>query len=128
MKKDGILLSRKHGVNPSVGQCFLCLEDCDVILFGQLKNDKEAPRKVCLGPQHRCSKCEELTKEGIVFISVDDAKSKDMQNPWRTGGWVVIKEEAVKRIVHPPELLKSILGARFAFVPDDAWDMLGLPR
>jgi len=61
-------------------------------------------------------------------LSVDEAKTTDPQNPWRTDGWVVVKEEAVRRMVIPPELVEHICKSRVCFVPDDAWDKLGLPR
>lgn len=41
-----ILLSPKHGVNPSVGICAFCGHDKEVLLMGKLKNDAEAPSSV----------------------------------------------------------------------------------
>jgi hypothetical protein len=76
-----------------------------------------------------CSKCKELMEKGIILISVDSKESPDNDNPYRTGGWIVVKEEAVRRIgIKPVELEADILKRRVAFVPDDAWDMPGLPR
>jgi hypothetical protein len=63
------------------------------------------------------------------LISVDEAKSKgDMKNPWRTGGWCVVKEDAVRRMFSEGEMQESVLRYRMAFVEDGAWDELGLPR
>ena len=43
-KKEGsILLSPKHGANPSVARCICCGKDYGVALLGKLKNDEEAP-------------------------------------------------------------------------------------
>lgn len=50
------------------------------------------------------------------------------QNPYRTGGFCVMSEAFVKRVVRPQELVDHMLKARFAFVPDTVWDKLGLPR
>jgi hypothetical protein len=124
-----IRLSEKHGVNPSVEQCFVCLKDVGVVLFGRLEGDAEAPRKVCLGPSSEpCDECKKLMKQGVILISVDEAKTEDMQNPWRTGGWCVVKDDFIKRVFNPPELVEHVLARRMAFMPDDAWDALGLPR
>ncbi len=66
---------------------------------------------------------------GIILISVDEKKSDgNMQNPWRTGGWVVIKEEAVRRIFEGAPILDQVLDKRMAFISDEAWDTIGLPR
>lgn len=69
---DSITLSEKHGVNPALEVCFLCEKDIGVVLFGQLPEDKEAPKKVCLG--HICEECEERLKneKKVIFIEVDE--------------------------------------------------------
>lgn len=126
-----------HGLNPSIEQCFYCLGDKGVVLFGKLTKEAqeamgreddptEAPSKVCLN-REPCAECEEAMKIGVILISVRDGEN-DPANPYRTGGWVVLKEEAIRRIVSSPEARDSALRARFAFVPDEAWDMLQLPR
>ncbi len=128
MAKDYITLSDKHGVNPSLMQCFVCGKDVGVALFGRMKGDQEAPRRVCLD-QEPCDACREFMKLGIILISVDGERSKDdLKNPYRTGGWVVVTEDYIRRTVTEPELLKQTLEARVAFLPDEVWNALGLPR
>jgi len=128
MMSKGILLSEKHGVNPSVEQCFFCMKEFGLILFGRMNGDAEAPRIVCRGDS--CDECRGLMKKGVIFISVDEARSTDLNNPYRTGGWCVIKDDAVRRMISVASkgLLEDILKKRVAFVPDDAWDLMGLPR
>jgi hypothetical protein len=94
-----IRLSEKHGVNPSLAKCFCCGDDYGVILFGRMKEDKEAPRTVHMG---YCKKCEDAMKEGGVFIieARPSDKMEDRENPYRTGRLVCIKEEAFKRIIN----------------------------
>jgi hypothetical protein len=121
-------LSPEHGLNPSLEQCFVCMKDVRVILFGRMKGDAEAPRRVCLDKEP-CADCKKWMEQGVVLISVDEEKSKgDMQNPYRTGGWIVVRDDFIERVVQPEELRKAILKKRMAFIPDEAWDMLGLPR
>jgi hypothetical protein len=125
----GIVLSEEHGVNPSLEQCFVCLKDVGVVLFGKLRGDQEAPRRVCLDGSP-CSECEGYMKMGVILISVrapSPGEDVDESNPYRTGGWVVVKDQAVKRLELPAELEERILAQRMAFIPDDAWYMLGLP-
>lgn len=127
MSERGILLSERHGVNPAVTQCFVCMKDVGVALFGRMRNDREAPHRVCLD-EEPCDECKKYMEKGIILISVDEKKTEDSQNPWRTGGWVVVTEDAIRRIVKEQELADHICIRRMAFVPDEAWDVLGLPR
>lgn len=50
----------------------LCGESMDIILFGQLPDDKEAPKETCLG--RICDKCEAKLKEEEehLFIELDN--------------------------------------------------------
>ena len=124
----GIYLSPAHGVNPALEVCFYCQKERGVVLFGRLKGDAEAPRTVVLNKEP-CDNCKELMGRGIILISVDESKSDDSQNPWRTGGWVVVHERALRRWgIKSAELLETICKQRVAFLPDDVWDKIGLPR
>ena len=122
-----IRVSEQHGVNPSVEKCFFCQRDVGVVLFGRLPGDAEAPRSVTLD-ETPCSECRSLMDRGVILISVDEGKSGgDMRNPYRSGAWIVVTDSFIQREVAPP-LRDYILQKRAAFVPDSAWDNLGLPR
>lgn len=54
--------------------------------------------------------------------------TRPTSNPYRTGGWVVVAEKFVKRVICPSELVDHMLKVRFAFMPDEVWDNLGLPQ
>ena len=127
-RKDSIRLSERHGVNPSLGVCFYCNEDNgEIILPGRLKGDVEAPRKA-VWHKHPCDKCAGYMKQGIILISVNEKKSTDMDNPYRTGGWCVVKPEAIKRWSIDQAMCDSMLKHRFAWMEDEVWDLIGLPR
>lgn len=111
--KGGILLSDKHGVNPSLLQCFICGEDAGVALVGRLPGDVEAPRRMC-DPRYWCKRCEDVAKVGVFFIEVRD-DSRANENPFRTGRLAALTEEAVRRNVGEP-MLSNILKSRIAYV------------
>jgi hypothetical protein len=73
-------------------------------------------------------------EQGIILISIsDDTKEEDMKgkipNPYRTGGWCVVKQSFVERVMKPDDpMLDFMRRHRFAFITDQAWDFLGLPR
>jgi hypothetical protein len=121
----GIRLSRKYGVNPAVPKCFFCNRDKkEIILFGRMKDDVEAPHGKVIDKEP-CAECKKWMEQGIILISVRDGEEGD--NPYRTGRWVVVKDEAIKRF-NPPEFVEEVLKKRIAFVPDQVWTMLGLPK
>lgn len=123
-----IQLSPQYGVNPALEQCFVCMKDVGVVLFGRLRDDAEAPRKVCLPGREPCDECKGYMEQGVILISVDESKTDDPQNPWRSGGWIVVRDAAIKRLISNAELRDHILKKRVAFIPDQAWDALGFPR
>jgi len=128
MNKDSILVSPKHGLNPSLETCFICGEDKGtLILFGRIQGDEEAPRRTCVN-REPCEKCKEWMAQGVICISVDEKRSRNQANPYRTGGWVVLREEAIRRIVSPPELAEEICKKRCTFLPDEVWNALEFPR
>ena len=121
-----IRLSPSHGVNPSLEVCFLCQKDTGTIsLMGRMRDDAQAPHKMTLNKEP-CDECKKLMSMGVILISTKNGESGD--NPYRTGGWCAIKEEAVQRMVSDTNVLASILKSRVAFLPDEVWDLLGLPR
>lgn len=126
MKKGDLLLSPKHGVNPAIPLCFYCNKPKnEVVLAGRLPNDQEAPANRVW--DHRpCDECAGFMKLGVILISTKDGETGD--NPYRTGGWCVVKAEAVEQIITTPDVRTAVLAKRVAFVPDAAWAALGLPR
>jgi len=121
-----IKLSPTHGVNPAIPLCFFCNESKnEIILAGRLPGDEQAPQHHVWNMEP-CDKCVEYMKQGVIFISVRDDASGS--NPYRTGGWCVMKDEAVARIITDETVRNDVLKRRVSFVPDEVWDAIGLPR
>lgn len=110
--------------NVSLMQCFYCMKDYGVAIDRRLR--QSLPHRACFD-HDPCPECEKLMEQGVILISVDETKSTDRQNPWRTGGFAVVRDEAIERLVKPPELAQRILKVRMAFLPDEVWKALGLP-
>lgn len=121
----GIRLHPKHGVNPTIPTCFYCGEDKNEIALLGAAYRGEAPMKGVVLDQKPCDKCAGYMKQGVILISVKDGED-GKPNPYRTGGWAVIKDEAIRRMVQPDDLAETIIARRAAFVPDEAWAALGL--
>jgi hypothetical protein len=121
-----IQISEKHGVNPSMDVCFYCNKDNgQIVLPGRMRkgsdSDAEAPRRACW-TKVPCDECKGHMELGIILISARK-NDPDPQNPYRTGGWCVVTEEAFVRIFQ-----QAAPARRCAFVDDEAWELVGLPR
>ena len=103
--------------------CYFCNEPSEILLDRRMRNT--LPRNVGVMNMRPCTKCEDLMKQGILLISIKN----DTQgpNPYRTGGWVIIKQEAIERMLDG-HFLKFALEHRFMFINDEVWDAMGLPR
>ena len=124
MKNAGIRLSPKHGVNPSLGVCYICGEDDGtVVLPGRLPDDAEAPRRA-VWSRAPCPTCRAYMQDGVVFLSVRDGEHG--VNPFRTGQYAVVRDEAVQRLIREP-LQTEVLKTRVCFVEDSTWAAIGLP-
>ena len=126
MHDPSIRLSPRHGLNPVIPRCFFCgARKNEVVLPGLLEGDVGAPRDA-VWDHEPCDQCQQYMKDGIILISVRDGESGP--NPYRTGGWCVLKEAAVRKLIQPASLVNAIVEKRVAFVPDRVWELLGLPR
>jgi hypothetical protein len=110
--------------------CYFCGEINEVLLDRRLRNTLHSNMGVM--NMRPCGKCEGYMKQGILLMSIsDDTTAEEMKgpipNPYRTGGWVVVKEDAVKRMFDG-KFLDFALKHRFSFITDEAWDKIGLPR
>lgn len=104
-------------------QCFYCGEAKDILIDKFLR--KKLPM-LAVYDREPCDKCKALMAQGVMLISV--AKNASGNNPPRTGCMAVVTDDAIRNFVRPASLAESMIKSRVAFVPDDAWDMLGLPR
>lgn len=117
-----ILLSPKHGLNPSMAVCFYCGEPTgEIVLPGRLKNDAEAPRCACWH-KDPCEACKGWMQKGIILIAVGDGEEPG-PNPYRTGGFAVVKDEAFIRWVGPDH---PAIKARYCFIETSVWNRLGI--
>jgi hypothetical protein len=145
----GIPISEKHGVNPTVGVCFYCNEESNMLaLLGKLPGDAEAPRHMYL-TMEPCEACQERRKTHIHLVVVKgecEAEIDDQRRRWedtmsrrpvskqtefipdvpRAGYTFWIDRDKIPTFVNPPELAAQILRAGWTFIPEEACDALGL--
>ncbi len=103
--------------------CFFCGEPDRIILHKRLRDVSQFHGKVI--DHEPCAKCAGYMQTGVILISVKDGEQGD--NPYRTGGFWVVKDEAIRRMVKPTELADTIIRKRMCFVPNQACKVMGLP-
>lgn len=78
------------------------------------------------GYGHPCKECKEMTDKAILFIVIDEDKSENIQDPYRTGEMYGMSEEYVNRVITEP-LLEQILRVRFTYIDWKTAKYIGLP-
>jgi len=134
---DSIRLSNAHGINPAIPKCYLCLEDKnEVILAGKMRplkdedgyvynSDPQAPQGA-VWDMEPCDKCNTWREKGVILISTREGEQGN--NPYRTGGWVVVSKDFVMRAISDQAYAETVCRTGCCFVPDSTWDILGLLR
>lgn len=116
-----MLVHLDFGLNPTIPQCFFCGEDKNEVALLGAAFKGEAPMHMCINKEP-CDKCKGYMQQGVIFIGVKDGESGE--NPFRTGRFCVIKEEAVKRMLNNSYFVPQ---SRVAFIEESTWVALGLP-
>lgn len=86
MAKGDIILSEKHGVNPSITVCPVCGKETGLALFGKIKDDSKAPMYVTGEP---CNECQKKFNEGYIAIIAMESKTQ------RSGKYAFIPKDAI---------------------------------
>lgn len=114
-----LLLSKEHGLNPSLLQCPLCGAGTSVALHGRLYGDAEAPRRMFdAGP---CAQCEEHMKLGVLLIEVEDYGADRRA----TGRLSVVRPEYLRRVLDAGSAEEAVR-MRAAHVDVAVYEALGL--
>lgn len=101
-EEEGILLSEKHGVNPTMDVCMICGEVHQLILLGKLPNDEEAPKQICTGQV--CRECRSKLEEEKQRLYIE---TKDRP----TGRYIKVPDEFLDS-----EYLKQIGDQRVLYI------------
>jgi RNA polymerase subunit RPABC4/transcription elongation factor Spt4 len=75
-----------------------------------------------------CDECKGHMEKGIVIIGIDPERSEDMRNPWRTGAFVVVKDEFFERQKEfiDNELIDSVIQKRVTFMDHNSMVEFGM--
>lgn len=105
---NGIKLSPKYGVNPTIPVCFWCgKEKNEIALMGHVGDgrkheDFEMPMQAIINYEP-CEECAKAMASGFTVMESTETPNwvtnKEIQNGvYPTGKWVVLKHEAAHRI------------------------------
>ena len=112
---DSILLSPRHGVNPTIPVCFWCgREKNEVALMGYLKGrggeDIAAPMHMVIDYEP-CDECRQNMAQGFTLIEATSkpnaASNVEIQRGvYPTGRYAVLRREAAERIFSNLNVIK----------------------
>lgn len=147
----GISVSQKYGVNPSIPICYFCREaKNEVVLFGKLPSDAEAPRH-CVLDMEPCDTCVERRKTHVHLIALKDGESEkaaDQSQRWsermhrlpchkqlpflpdvdRTGYTFWPDRDKIERMFNSSELVAYVLRCGWTFVDEELVKHLHLDK
>lgn len=72
-----------------------------------------------------CESCKEYMKQGVILLTVDESKTTDHRNPWRTGGFIVVSEDWINR-AFDEEIAKELTAKRVGYIPHSLAVSIGL--
>jgi hypothetical protein len=124
------------GIQVIMTKCYYCLEN-NTILMNRRVGHKDKRLEEMNGKvidAEPCSRCAKFMQDGIILITIDYEKSDEgwdddkteIPNPHRTGGFFVVTEDALKRIMAGHESLQAVLDLRWAFVDHKLAEAIGL--
>ena len=132
-------MSNKTGPSIALTKCYFCGESNEILI--QMQNIgyrnrriEEANGKVI--DMCPCPACEDWMKQGVIIITIDNAKSEPdwnhpvagaMPNPYRTGCFAVIKDEAIRRWPKS-EATEFALKHRWMFMEHEAAVKIGIVK
>lgn len=116
---DKMYLSAEHGLNPSLGVCWICgAENGELVLLGANKGQKASPKTA----SSACQRCVNTTRVGVIFVEVEDEGGHSAK---RTGRVLALHEDTVKAMGMSPATLISVLKKRVCLVPKASWEAMG---
>ncbi len=116
-------------------RCYFCGESDRIVLNTWLSVPMADRVKECHGKVldlDPCTKCQGYMKQGVILMTFDPAKSSPgwnkerMPNPWRTGGFFVVRDAAIKRMITPKSMADWALKHRWMWVEHEAAEKMGL--
>lgn len=119
-------------------KCFFCGKGNEILLDRRLKDISALHDKV--RNMNPCNECQELMNKGIILIGIDEEKSDQgwsvppvsleqrkswIPNPYRSGAFVAITEQAFERLINEPSLVEYGKKHRWMFIEHKALVHMG---
>jgi hypothetical protein len=121
-------------------KCFFCGQDSDILLHKNMRDISHLHGKVT--SMQPCAQCERFMEKGIILIGIEDDKSESgwshppshltdkqrqqwIPNPYRSGAFVVVKDDALEEIITPAELFQWAKKHRWMFIEHSALERMG---
>ena len=122
-------MTNNNTVRVALTKCFYCGGNSDILM--NKTPTKHLAKKVesmhgKVVSMEPCQTCKEYMKLGIIAITYDEKLTDDKKNPYRTGGFFVLAEHTIAKLIDDEELLRHILSSRFFFMQHEVAETTGL--
>lgn len=118
-------------------KCYFCGKGDKIVMNAVLTPERAAKVEKLNGmitDMDPCNECRGYMKKGIIIIGIDSKKSEpnwhlpregEMPNPYRSGSFIVLREEAVRRMFNGEGGARDFaLKHRWVFVEEEVCEML----
>lgn len=124
----GRTLTRGQGGAITIPVCCICGDDKgEVMMLGELPQGAKVSKYTVLDLEP-CDECKADMRRGIVLVEIEKGDPAKMRDIHRTGNVAVVEESEVENLTDDASIVSRVRETRFAFVPEDAWERLGLPH
>lgn len=117
----------------SLTKCFFCNKD-DKIVLNKTLTERHAKNVESMHgmiiDMDPCNECKDFMKQGLIVITIDPSRSEPdwnkerIPNPYRTGGWFVVKDRVAD--IFDDKMKAWVLKHRWMFMEDEAARKMGL--
>lgn len=102
-------------------KCYACGKEAQIVIHKKFQSVAHLHGKTA--PGVFCSSCADLMKVGNTILISARKRTSETEEPYRTGNMCVMTPQGARRLFKNQDRIPPI-----AFIEDDLWDQLGLPK
>lgn len=105
-----------------MSDCYICGKPKELLLDKRLRN---VLPKNAVYDKEPCAECKTHMQIGVILIGVRDGEQQS-DNPYRSGHFFVVKDDAIKRMPMDEKLKADILKKRIVFIEESVLKRFGI--
>ena len=102
-------------------KCYACGKDAHIVIHKKLQSVAHLHGKTA--PGVFCASCSSLLQDGNTILISARKRTSETEEPYRTGNMCVLTPQGARRLFKDHGKIPPM-----AFIEDDLWEQLGLPK